>query len=61
MNQTTKQNSGKVVRRGTRGGDTYHGTRLAPAKGTERFTVSEIRRAVEAAIDKNRDIFATRK
>jgi len=49
-----QQNSGKAVSQRSRRGDTYHGTRLAPAKGTERFTVREIKRAVEEAIEKNR-------
>jgi hypothetical protein len=56
-----QQKAGKVRNQGSARGDTYHGTRLAPAKGTERFTVTEIRRAVEAAIDKNPGLFAKRK
>lgn len=37
--------------------DTYHGTRLAPVRDTPNFTVEEIRRAVEYAIEKNRHLF----
>lgn len=55
MNKAAEEKSGKSRNATGRRVDTYHGTRLPPAKDTERFTVSEIRQAVEAAIDKHRD------
>lgn len=56
-----QQKDGKVRNQVSPHGETYHGTRMVAPKPTERFTVSEIRRAVDAAIEKNRDILAKRK
>jgi hypothetical protein len=44
-----------------RAGGTYRGVRLQDTGGETRFTLDEIRRAVEAAVAKNADAFGGRK
>ncbi len=57
MSNAAKQKSEKVKNVGDRRAETYHGVRLPKPSGTSRFSVEEIRRAVEDAIAKNPDVF----
>lgn len=61
MSNAPKQKSEKVKSVGTRRAETYHGVRLPKPRDTPRFSVEEIRRAVDNAIDKNLDLLKRRK
>jgi hypothetical protein len=45
-------------RRATRVGATYRGVRVQATGGQARFSIDQIKRAVEAAIEKNADALA---
>jgi hypothetical protein len=51
----------KTSRRAVRAGGTYRGVRLQDTGGETRFTLEQIRRAVEAAVAKNADAIGRRK
>lgn len=46
--------------RPVKAGALYRGVRLQPTGGRTRFSIDQIRRAVEAAVEKNADALASR-
>ena len=61
MSSAVKQKSTKTQRAGTKGAATYHGVRIPAPRGTSRFSLEEIKRAVDGAIAKNSGLFLSRK
>jgi hypothetical protein len=60
MTAAAKSTAPKIVRPAAKVGSTYRGVRLQATYGRSRFTLDQIKKAVEAALVKNADALAGR-
>jgi hypothetical protein len=60
MTEAAKSSAPKTARRATEAGSTYRGVRVQATNGRSRFTVDQIKQAVEAALARNANALARR-